>query len=68
MAKKKPTAFNPITPTIATGLIRIEAIRQAIQILPITPLTQEQVAQVTGGDQHFPDGSGTRTQVVCVKG
>jgi Fic family protein len=82
MAKKKPTAFNPtftITPAIATGLMRIEAVKQAIQILPITPrvlanlretarlfsthystmiegnrLTQEQVAQVIGGDQHFP--------------
>ena len=82
MAEKKPTAFNPsftITPAIATGLMRIEAVKQAIQILPITPrvlanlretarlfsthystmiegnrLTQEQVAQVIGGDQHFP--------------
>ncbi len=82
MAKKKPTAFHPnftITPTIATGLMRIEAVKQAIQTLPITPrvlanlretarlfsthystmiegnrLTQEQVAQVIGGEQHFP--------------
>jgi Fic family protein len=82
MAKKKPTAFHPnfsITPTIATGLMRIEAVKQAIQTLPITPrvlanlretarlfsthystmiegnrLTQEQVAQVIGRDQHFP--------------
>src|SRR5277367_1023125 len=40
MAKKKPTAFHPkftITPTIASGLMRIEAVKQAIQTLPITP-------------------------------
>ena len=82
MTKKKPTAFHPnftITPATATGLMRIEAVKQAIQTLPITPcvlaylretaglfsthystmiegnrLTQEQVAQVIGGDQHFP--------------
>jgi Fic family protein len=82
MAKKKPTSFDPnftITPTIASGLMRIEGVKQAIQTLPITPrvlanlrerarlfsthystmiegnrLTQEQVAQVIGGDQHFP--------------
>ena len=82
MAKKKPLVFHPnftISPTIATGLMRIEAVKQAIQTLPITPrvlanlretarlfsthystmiegnrLTQEQVAQVIGRDQHFP--------------
>jgi hypothetical protein len=82
MSSKKLTAFQPkftITPTIANGLMRIEAVRQAIQTLPITPralahlretsrlfsthystmiegnrLTQEQVAQVMGGDSHFP--------------
>ena len=82
MAKKKSTSFHPnftITPTIASGLMRIEAVKQAIQTLPITSrvlanlretarlfsthystmiegnrLTQEQVAQVIGGDQHFP--------------
>lgn len=74
--------FNPtfiITPALAKGLMRIEAVKQAIQMLPITPrvlahlretarlfsthystmiegnrLTQEQVARVIGGDQHFP--------------
>ena len=64
---------------MASGLMRIEAVKQAIQTLPITPrvlanlretarlfsthystmiegnrLTQEQVAQVIGGDQQFP--------------
>src|SRR5258706_7701612 len=79
---KKHPSFNPtftITPAIATALMRIESVKQAIQTLPITPrvlanlretarlfsthystmiegnrLTQEQVAQVIGGDQHFP--------------
>src|ERR1700674_4176696 len=40
MAKKKLTVFHPnftITSTIATGLMRIEAVKQAIQTLPITP-------------------------------
>jgi Fic family protein len=78
----KRSHFHPtftITPAIATGLMRIEAVKQAIQTLPITPrvlanlretarlfsthystmiegnrLTQEQVAQVIGGGQHFP--------------
>ena len=82
MTTKKPTSFNPnftITPAVASCLMRIEAVKQAIQTLPITPrvlanlretarlfsthystmiegnrLTQEQVAQVIGGDQHFP--------------
>jgi len=82
MTTKKRTGFNPIfsiAPAVATGLIRIEAVKQAIGTLPITPrvlanlrettrlfsthystviegnrLTQEQVAQVIGGDQHFP--------------
>jgi Fic family protein len=79
---KKRTSFNPtfaITPAVASGLMRIEAVKQAIRTLPITPralanlretarlfsthystmiegnrLTQEQVAQVIGEDQHFP--------------
>ncbi len=78
----KQAGFAPvftITPTVAQGLMRIEAVRQAMQSLPITPrvlanlretarlfsthystmiegnrLTQEQVAQVIGEDQHFP--------------
>src|ERR1700694_5555028 len=82
MTTKKRTSFNPtftITPAVASGLMRIEAVKQVIQTLPITPrvlanlretarlfsthystmiegnrLTQEQVAQVIGGDQHFP--------------
>src|SRR5580700_4960008 len=82
MAAKRQTIFDPaftITPAIAANLMRIEAVRQAIQTLPITPrvlanlretarlfsthystmiegnrLTQEQVAQVIGGEQHFP--------------
>jgi Fic family protein len=40
MAKKKSPTFHPnftITPTIATDLMRIEAVKQAIQTLPITP-------------------------------
>src|SRR2546423_511528 len=39
-AMKKRTSFHPtftITPSMANGLMRIEAVRQAIQILPITP-------------------------------
>lgn len=68
-----------ITPAIATGLMRIAAVKEAIQTLAITPrvlanlrerarlvathystmiegnrLTQDQVAQVIGGDRHFP--------------
>lgn len=64
---------------MASGLMRIEAVQQTIQMLLITPrvlanlretarlfsthystmiegnrLTQEQVAQVIGGEQHFP--------------
>ena len=82
MTTKQGAIFNPtftITPAVASGLMRIEAVKQAIQTLPITPrvlsnlretarlfsthystmiegnrLTQEQVAQVIGGDQHFP--------------
>lgn len=82
MAVKKPTAFAPlfsIPPAVANALMRIEAVKQAIMTLPITPrvlanlretarlfsthystmiegnrLTQEQVAQVIGADQHFP--------------
>ncbi len=82
MTTKKRASFNPtftITPAVASALMRIEAVKQAIQTLPITPrvlanlretarlfsthystmiegnrLTQEQVAQVIGGDQHFP--------------
>src|SRR5579863_10219360 len=82
MAKKKSASFHPnftITPTMASDLMRIEAVKQAIHTLPITPrvlanlretarlfsthystmiegnrLTQEQVAQVIGGEQHFP--------------
>src|ERR1700719_2559176 len=37
---KKRTSFNPafaITPVMARGLMRIEAVKQAIQTLPITP-------------------------------
>src|SRR5882724_12861879 len=40
MTMKKPTSFNPnftITPAVAGGLMRIEAVKQAIQTLPITP-------------------------------
>src|SRR5882724_3351543 len=82
MTMKKRISFNPtftITAAVASGLMRIEAVKQAIQTLPITPrvlanlretarlfsthystmiegnrLTQEQVAQVIGGDQRFP--------------
>jgi Fic family protein len=78
----KRTRFSPafsITPAMASGLMRIEALKQEILTLPITPrvlahlretarlfsthystviegnrLTQEQVAKVIGGDQHFP--------------
>src|SRR6185312_8638118 len=78
----KQAIFVPvftITPAIAGNLMRIEAVRQAIQSLPITPwvlaslretarlfsthystmiegnrLTQEQVVQVIGMEQHFP--------------
>jgi Fic family protein len=38
--EKESFVFNPvftITPAIATGLMRVEAVRQAIQLLPITP-------------------------------
>lgn len=82
MIANKRMSFRPaftITPALASGLMRIEAVRQSIRTLPITPavlanlresarlmsthystmiegnrLTQEQVAQVIGGDQHFP--------------
>src|SRR5260221_3572192 len=40
MTTKKHTSFNPtftITPIMANGLMRIEAVKQAIQTLPITP-------------------------------
>lgn len=88
---KKTTSFNPafaITPAVANGLMRIEAVKQAIQTLPITPrvlanlretarlfsihystmiegnrLTQEQVAQVLGGDRHFPGRERDRDEV-----
>lgn len=81
MAVKKD-AFAPlfrITPAVANALMHIEAVKQAITTLPITPrvlanlretarlfsthystmiegnrLTQKQVAQVIGEDQHFP--------------
>ena len=38
--QKQTTTFKPIftiTPAIASNLMRIEAVRQAIQSLPITP-------------------------------
>jgi Fic family protein len=82
MATQKQVTFDPlftITPAVAANLMRIEAVRQAIQSLPITPrvlanlretarlfsthystmiegnrLTQEQVVQVIGKEQHFP--------------
>jgi Fic family protein len=82
MKTKKHTTFKPvftITAAIAGNLMRIEAVRQAIELLPITPrvlaslretarlfsthystmiegnrLTQEQVVQVIGKEQHFP--------------
>jgi Fic family protein len=40
MTTKEHTSFNPtftITPAVASGLIRIEAVKQAIRTLPITP-------------------------------
>src|SRR5437867_6389337 len=40
MRTKKRASFNPtftITPAVANGLMRIEAVKQAIQTLPITP-------------------------------
>src|ERR1700676_1613591 len=40
MTTKKRTSFYPtftITPAVASGLMRIEAVRQAIQTLPVTP-------------------------------
>ena len=40
MATKQLGAFQPkftITPAIANGRMRIEAVKQAIQTLPITP-------------------------------
>lgn len=82
MTTKKSARFTPtftITPALASALMRIEAVKQTIQTLPITPrvlanlretarlfsthystviegnrLTQEQVVQVIGTDQHFP--------------
>jgi hypothetical protein len=82
MRTNRQTAFRPvftITPAIAANLMRIEAVRQAIELLSITPrvlaslretarlfsthystmiegnrLTQEQVVQVIGKEQHFP--------------
>jgi Fic family protein len=82
MKTKRQTTFNPIftiTAAMAANLMRIEAVRQAIQSLPITPrvlaslretarlfsthystmiegnrLTQEQVVEVIGEQQHFP--------------
>jgi Fic family protein len=40
MATKRPPDFNPIfsiTPAMATDLMRIEAVKQAVRTLPITP-------------------------------
>src|SRR5713226_6053085 len=40
MTTKKRASFNPaftITPAVANGLMRIEAVKQAIRMLPITP-------------------------------
>ena len=40
MASRKPTVYSPnfkITAAIANDLMRIEAVRQSIQVLPITP-------------------------------
>ena len=40
MTTKERTTFNPtftITPVVASDLMRIEAVKQAIQTLPITP-------------------------------
>src|ERR1039457_1867069 len=40
MTTKKRPSFNPnfiITPAVASGLMRMEALKQAIQALPITP-------------------------------
>src|SRR5260370_1883958 len=40
MTRKRLASFNPaftITPAMANGLMRIEAVKQAIQTLPITP-------------------------------
>jgi len=40
MASRRPTAFSPhftITSAIANDLMRIEAVKQSIQTLPITP-------------------------------
>ena len=40
MTTKKSAGFHPtftITPTMAGNLMRIEAVKQAIQTLPITP-------------------------------
>src|SRR5215470_2639919 len=82
LTTKKRTSFNnifTITPALASGLMRIKLVKQAIRTLPITPrvlanlretarlfsthystmiegnrLTQEQVAQVIVGGQHFP--------------
>src|ERR1700693_6148131 len=78
MTAKQFTPTFTITPAVAKDLMRIEAVRQAIRTLPVTPrvlanlretarllsthystmiegnrLTQEQVAQVIGGDPHF---------------
>jgi Fic family protein len=91
MATKQLGAFQPkftITPAIANGLMRIEAVKQAIQTLPTAPrvlaslretarlfsthystmiegnrLTQEQVAQVVGGDNHFPGRERDRDEI-----
>jgi Fic family protein len=88
MKTKKLTNFKlifSITPAIAANLMRIEAVRQAIELLPIPPrvlaglretarlfsthystmiegnrLTQEQVVQVIGKEQHFPGASAMR--------
>jgi len=91
MTPKKQAAFHPIftiAPAVASDLMRIEAVKQAIQTLPITPrvlanlretarlfsthystmiegnrLTQQQVAQVIGGHQHFPGRERDRDEV-----
>ena len=91
MTAQKRASFNPtfaITPAMANGLMRIEAVKQTILTLSITPrvlanlretarlfsthystmiegnrLTQEQVAKVIGGDQHFPGRERDRDEV-----
>jgi Fic family protein len=48
MVTNKRSSFNPnftITPAIATGLMRIEAVKQAIRTLPITPRVLENLRE-----------------------